>query len=166
MMQFRELPGTHGTLRAIGFIAGGPILNVLAAFVMLPLAIYGTALGNLCGVFLGMSLLLAAVSMLPHRIGMNTSDGSKLFSLLFNRAKRDEILFSLSIGVRLEEIVDLCRARQFEEGLKKTDSLLQRAALIRLFPADSEFQQRLRRLKASLERELAAPVGIESDMAH
>jgi hypothetical protein len=64
---------------------------------------------------------------------------------------------------RIKEIVALCRAREFEAGLKKTDDLLRRSASIPSNPANSEFQQKLRKLKASLENELAPQVMSEVD---
>jgi len=166
VMDFRELPGSNAAMRAIGFVAGGPVMNIVAALALLPIAIRGTAFGNLCGVFLVMSLVVAVASTMPRGAGMPTSDGTKLLSLIFSEQRRGEILFPLTLRARMQEIITLCRAREFEAGLKKTDELLQSGASSPFIRADSEFHENLLKLKGVIEKGLAESENSRTDGSH
>jgi len=94
---------------------------------------------------------VGVAQLIPFRVKETSSDGAKLFSLLFNRRKRDELLFVFSLRARIDQIGALISAGQSQEALSNLEGFLKTAERIPDLPSNaplieklSSFQDRLR----------------------
>jgi hypothetical protein len=153
--QFRAMPGDWGRWQAVGMVAGGPCASILPALIVIPFARETSTLANLVILFTLISALFGLAQLMPVRVGGITSDGSKLISLLFGRKKREEILFALSLKVRIDQVRDLYNAGKPREALSALESFVQRAEACPGLPSTANLRTALSQLRDHIEAELA-----------
>jgi hypothetical protein len=153
--QLRDLPGPRARWQCIAFIAAGPLANFCAALLILPSFLSQTALATM-GQFLALfSTAVGAANLIPFRTKRGFSDGANLYWLLFNKHKREELIFFLSLTARVQEVKALCGEKQFREALSKVDEMIDRARTVAGLNEDTEWMQRLAKLRGTLEGQAA-----------
>ena len=122
--QLCAVPGPWARWRCFGFLFGGFLANVTVALLALPFSHGQTQMANILGYFILISGMVGFAQLIPFEVLGSRSDGSKLWSLLFNRTEREVILFKLSFRARIEEVKMLSRAEQLQEALAKTEEMI------------------------------------------
>lgn len=163
--QLRALPGPGTCRRYFLLVLAGPAANLISALAVLPFILNGSAISGICAIFAIASILIGLLQFVPVRTGPHTSDGAKLFLLLFSKKRRNGFLFLLSFSVRVEEIDNLLRARQFEDALRKSNEMISTLQKIPNVVLEPEFWQRLLKLRDSLEFQLSSREAAEVSSA-
>jgi hypothetical protein len=115
---------TRMLLRYLVYLAGGPLGNLGAALLALPVALHQSTLGGIGKYFIVGSVLFGVGNLVPlKRLGVE-SDGYVLWSLLFVTKRREARLYWISYVARLEEIVGLFKDNQAEGALIKARALI------------------------------------------
>lgn len=111
-------------VRYFFFVIAGPLANIGFGLLVIPFSHRGTALAIVANLLIIGSVFLVVVNLIPgeHR-GIET-DGKKLWALLFNKSRRNEIFFLLTITECLEEVRQLYGAGEFQNALKRVEELI------------------------------------------
>jgi hypothetical protein len=153
-VQFRKAPGRWARWQCLAFILAGPFANFCPALLAIPLFRGETVAANIGSLFLLVSAFVGIAAFFPYRIRGNTSDGTKVFQLLFTRRKRDELLFQFSFLCRIDEVRTLSRNRQFHQAYSKAEELLAKCGAIPRMQSNAELMKRLSNLRDSLQNQL------------
>jgi hypothetical protein len=107
---------------------------------------------NIGGLFMLVSALVGVANLIPSKIRGKESDGTKVYQLLFTRKKRDELLFLCSLICRIEEVLALYKARQFQQASSKAEELVRICAAFPSLESNAGLMQRLTGLRDSLQK--------------
>jgi hypothetical protein len=163
--QFRKMPGPWAMWQCFGLIFGGPFANICAAILVLPIALTNTVTANFFAFFILASVFVGVAQLIPFTTSRWRSDGAKLFSLLFNKTMRDELIFLRSLRARVDEIKALSRDRLFQEVLNKTEELISGTERIPSFRKDVQGREKLIKFRDSLRQHLTDAEGIPPETA-
>lgn len=118
-------PKVHDLSRILArysfYILGGPLANLLAASIVLPLAFIRGALGGICGFFVVGSVGITLFNLVPRDIPVGRSDGGRLYDIIFRPRRREQLLFMFCIRAHLYEIRDLSFKHRHKEALSILD---------------------------------------------
>jgi hypothetical protein len=151
-VQFRKIPGRWAKWQCFAFLLAGPSANIGPALVTAPLLRGDSVAANIGSLFMLVSALVGAANLIPSRIRGKESDGAKVCQLLFTRKKRDEFLFRCSLICRIEEVLALYKARQFQQASSKAEELVKNCAAIPSLESNAGLMQRLIGLRDSLQK--------------
>jgi hypothetical protein len=157
--QFRKLPGQSAKWQCIAFYFSGSLANFCAAVLVFPFAIRDTAAANIFAFFILASGFMGAAQLIPFEVNGVRSDGSKMYSLLFNKTKREELIFLLSLRTRFDEIKTLVRNHRFQEVLIKLEELIRGTETIPSFRTDEQGMGKLLKLRNNLQQHLSSAAG-------
>jgi len=146
-VQFRAMPGASAKWQIIGFVLGGPIANFSLVFIALPFFRGETGVANLVSIFTLVSALVGISQLIPFRVKERTSDGAKLFSLLFIKRKRDELLFLFSVRARIDEIQVLVQAGEPQQALSKMEDFVRTAESTPSLPSTAPLTKEISNLR-------------------
>lgn len=133
--------------RCLVYILGGPITNLVFGLMAVPIAQRATAFGAAGKLFVLGSTFIGIGNLFPFTTDGLESDGSQIWGLPFNKARREAEFFSMTLWARLAEIYKLnCQGdtAQACDGLRDLRDTLN--AVIRELP-DGPKKQRLAGLR-------------------
>ena len=144
------------TSRYSFYILGGPLANMAAALLALPVALTHTTAGGICRIFVIASVGFSFLNLFPGYGPVGRSDGGKLYDIVFRPTRREELLFRFCIRMRLLEIRHLSQEHRhrealgiFEEQMRLTEKLLRDER-------NTSFRNWMASLQPKLEQALAA----------
>lgn len=155
LAQLREPPGPWTVHKYFLSILAGPLANIASALVVLPFSLGYTAFSGFCVLFVAASGLFALAQLLPFQTRQMTSDGAKLFWLLFSRKRRNDYLFLLTLTLRLEELVRVLREKRHDEAFRLADAFLITYRRIPFADINSEFVGKIAKIRDTLEEHRA-----------
>jgi len=115
----------------------------MTALLAVPIAWQHTAAGGIATYFIVGSVFLGAVNLVPFSTGARTSDGKKLWKLLFDIASREAIFFALTYLARVKEIQALYASGQIIEACDRADEVISESKRLMSQSVDSEFRVNL-----------------------
>ena len=145
----------HLRLRYFSYIFAGPTANFVGALLAFPIALERTTVGGLCKYFVVGSVLFGFINLIPSTSGEIKSDGFKIWILLFDRAKRDVLLYWFTLPVCVNEIRTLCRAGDVQRACEKADEFIKKSNMLPSVIAREDYRQRLVKFQAHFQ-ELAS----------
>ncbi|HET8637296.1 MAG TPA: hypothetical protein VFL96_10635 [Acidobacteriaceae bacterium] len=154
-MSATERSMKHLRLRYFSYIIAGPATNFVSALLALPIALERTTTGGLCKYFIVGSVLFGFINLIPFTSGELKSDGYKLWIMLFNRTKRDVLLYWFTLPVRVNEIRAFCRAGDIQHACEKADQFIRISNGLPSVIAKEDYRQRLIKFQAYFQ-ELAS----------
>lgn len=137
--------------RYFTFILAGPMANFTCAVLALPIALERTTAGGLAKYFILGSVLIGFINLIPFSSGEIKSDGFKIWMLLFNRTKRDDLLYWLTVPARLNEISVLWRTGNAKHAYEKADEFVRMSKKLPSVMANEEYRQRLIKFEADFQ---------------
>ena len=156
--QFRKVPGLWSKWQSFGFLLGGSLANFCAALLIIPFAIRDTVSANVFALFILASAFVGVAQLIPFKVIGRLSDGAKLYSLLFNNTKREELIFLLSLRARVDEVRMLFRDRRYQEVFNKIEELISGTERIPSFRVDAHAMEKLFKLRDTLQQHLSGTV--------
>ena len=158
--QFASLP--PAAWKAFLFVAAGPILSAGLALAMAPLADY-SRVGSVIPIIVMLdSAFVAFVCLIPTRLpGGRTSDGHKLWALLFSRNKRERLLYMLSVRAQGEVLKQHWHRREFQAVLRIVDQMLGYSREDPSLMANAKWQTALGKLRVAALKGVEDPESVE-----
>lgn len=142
----------HLHLRYFTFILAGPAANFVCGLVALPIAQEQTTVGGLGKYFILGSVFIGLLSLIPFTRGKLKSDGFKIWILLFNRTKRDVLLYWFTVPARLNEIRVLSRTGDIQHTCEKADEFIKMSNKLPTVMANEEYRQRLTKFQTFFQK--------------
>lgn len=142
----------HLPLRYFASVLAGPMANFACAALALPIALEKTPAGGLAKYFILGSVLFGSINLIPFNSGELKSDGFKLWILLFNRTRRDVLLYWLTVPARMNEIRALYRAGNIQHARVKAEEFIRMSNKLPSVMASEEYRQRLIKFEAFFQK--------------
>ena len=142
-VQFRKLPVAWARWKIVFFVLGGPLANFCFILIAMPFFRGDTGFANLVMLFTLFSVFVGALQLIPFKTLGRTSDGAKLWVLLFDRKKREELIFLFTLRARIDEIKVLSQAGQPQAALSKMEQLVSTAENIEGLPSVAPLLEKL-----------------------
>lgn len=133
----------HLRLRYFTFILAGPAANFVCGLVALPIAQEQTTVGGLGKYFILGSVFIGIINLIPFTRGELKSDGLKIWILLFNKSKRDVLLYWFAVRERVNEIRALYRTGDIQHACEKVEEFIQISNDLPSVMANEEYKKRL-----------------------
>ncbi len=146
--QFRSVPGVGAAARAFGVYFAGPLFSLLFSILASDFTPSKGATSELVGVAVFDSALIGVLSLIPARKGIRTTDGHKMWSLIFSVKRRRRLLFLLSIQARIDELKQRCKGESFPALLKATNELIHQTEEIPELRSETKWMTLLLKIQA------------------
>jgi hypothetical protein len=161
---FRNMPRSAATLRCVVFATGGPLASFAVAALAALLGAYVHVWPAVATILMVDSGLIAVFTLLPGRSGGYTTDGMKVWLLLFSGSKkRHRLIHMYTLQTRIEELRRVWTDRNFPEALKITDDLIEASqSLLNLTDNDRQkMLDALGRFRGAALRGIADPSSVD-----
>jgi hypothetical protein len=152
------LPTSHPVSKLMGrhliYIIGGLVANLMAAFLVLPIARLDTGVGAAGKGFIALSGLLILGNVLPTARRGHETDGRQIYGLLFNKNRREAQLFLLTIVGRLAAVHRFASNRDVASAWRELQMILTTADRLIDSATDADVRERIVTVRDSLLKSL------------
>jgi hypothetical protein len=153
--QFRKMPGPWAVMQCFGFLIAGSFINICIALLVLPLAVRDTVAANVFAFFILTSMFFGVAQLIPFEAKEMRSDGAKIMSLLFDKAKRSDMIFLLSLRARVDEVRKLIAGHRVQEAIGKIEELIDGYERIPALKEGLQGTEKLCKLRDTLQQYLS-----------
>jgi hypothetical protein len=155
---FRKMPNQWFKWQYFGFLFGGSLANFFVAIFLFPFAIRDTVIANIFAFIILISTFVGFVQLIPFEFKGRISDGAKLYSLFFDKAKREEFIFALSLRMRIDGVKKLIQDKRVQDALYEVEKLISGAEGIPKFNQDVQAMEKLFKFRDTLRNKLSNTV--------
>jgi hypothetical protein len=158
LVQFRKMPGQWAIWQCSVLFLADSIVNISVSFLVFPFAVRDNAIANVYAFFILISTFVGVIQLVPFDFKGHRSDGAKLYSLLFNKTKRNELIFWHSLQARVREMKELARDRRLQEVLSKIEEFISGTERNPSFRGEAPWIEDVYKLRDRLKRQQSGAV--------